>query len=325
MTRSPSASTSGRRRSRPRASTSSAATCSRRAASRRRRARAPTPCWPTAARWRASWPTARSPVGLAVCELVGPHGRVRSAETVDWRDADLLGTFDGVESDVRAAALAEARFGAGRDEPDFLYVSVGTGISHCLMTDGAPRLGVRGSAIGTGAPLVERWSGGLALARRTGPRVRRGGARRSGRGGDRRGRRAPARPRARRARQRARPGRGDRRRRPRPARRLPRARRGRIATSRQDDGYSSADEGIGDDRISDAGAVAGAAEDDAGDAAVAPITGARRSRPRRSRRGDHRRGLAHDCVGSRIAELASIRRRAETRWTTVVPPRRTTR
>ena len=27
---------------------------------------------------------------------------------------------------------------------------------------------MRGSAIGTGAPLVERWSGGLALARRTG-------------------------------------------------------------------------------------------------------------------------------------------------------------
>ena len=36
------------------------------------------------------------------------------------------------------------------------------------MVDGQPRLGVRGSAIGTGAPLVEAWSGGLALARRTG-------------------------------------------------------------------------------------------------------------------------------------------------------------
>jgi glucokinase len=94
---------------------------------------------------------------------------VRSAETVDWRTADLS-MFDVVESDVRAAALAEARFGAGRDQPDFLYVSVGSGISHCLMTADGPRLGVRGSAIGTGAPLVERWSGGLALARRTGHR-----------------------------------------------------------------------------------------------------------------------------------------------------------
>jgi predicted NBD/HSP70 family sugar kinase len=107
-------------------------------------------------------------VGLAVCELVGPDGRVRSAETVDWRGVDLRATFDRVESDVRAAAIAEARFGAGREEPDFLYVSVGTGVSHCLMVDGRPRLGVRGSAIGTGAPLVEQWSSGLALARRSG-------------------------------------------------------------------------------------------------------------------------------------------------------------
>ena len=107
-------------------------------------------------------------VGLAVCELVDPDGRVRSAETVDWRDTDLRATFDRVESDVRAAAVAEARFGAGRDEPDFLYVTVGTGVSHCLMADGRPRRGVRGSAIGTGAPLVELWSSGVALARRSG-------------------------------------------------------------------------------------------------------------------------------------------------------------
>jgi glucokinase len=107
-------------------------------------------------------------VGLAICELVDPEGRVRSAETVDWRDTDLRAIFDRVESDVRAAAVAEACFGAGRDEPDFLYVTVGTGVSHCLMVDGRPRLGVRGCAIGTGAPLVERWAGGLALARRSG-------------------------------------------------------------------------------------------------------------------------------------------------------------
>ena len=106
--------------------------------------------------------------GLAVCELVGPDGRVRSAETVDWREADLAATFAVVESDVRAAAVAEARLGAGREHADFLYVSIGSGISHCLVTDGRPRLGAHGSAICTGAPLVEAWSGGLALARRSG-------------------------------------------------------------------------------------------------------------------------------------------------------------
>jgi glucokinase len=111
-------------------------------------------------------------VGLAVCELVDPAGRVRSAETVDWRDTDLPAAFGAiapcrVESDVRAAAMAEATFGSGRTEDDFLYVSIGSGISHCLITGGVPRTGVRGAAIGTGAPLVERWSSGLALARLT--------------------------------------------------------------------------------------------------------------------------------------------------------------
>jgi glucokinase len=108
------------------------------------------------------------PVGLAVCELVDPEGHVRSAQTIDWRGTDLLAEFTAVESDVRAGALAEARFGAGRDHPDFLYVTVGSGISHCLMSGGVPRMGVRGAAIGTGAPLVEQWSSGLAIARRAG-------------------------------------------------------------------------------------------------------------------------------------------------------------
>jgi glucokinase len=112
-------------------------------------------------------------VGLGVCELVDPSGRVRSAETLDWRATDVAAVLGAVgpargESDVRAAALAEARHGAGRQVADFLYVSAGSNISHCLVVDGRPRAGVRGSAMNTGAPLVESWSGGLAIARRTG-------------------------------------------------------------------------------------------------------------------------------------------------------------
>jgi predicted NBD/HSP70 family sugar kinase len=112
-------------------------------------------------------------VGLAVCEIVDLAGNVRSAETLDWRSTDLAAAFAGVaparvESDVRAAAIAEAMHGAGRDEVDFLYLSVGSGISHCLVVDGVPRGGVRGAAISTGAPLVEQWSSGLALARLSG-------------------------------------------------------------------------------------------------------------------------------------------------------------
>jgi glucokinase len=107
------------------------------------------------------------PVGLGLCEVVDPDGRPRTTETIDWRTTDLAAAFAPVgplvvESDVRAAAIAEARHGPARD---FLYVSVGSGISHCLVADGVPRVGARGSAINTGAPLVETWSSGLALAR----------------------------------------------------------------------------------------------------------------------------------------------------------------
>ena len=50
-----------------------------------------------------------------------------------------------IEADVRAAALAEALFGAGKPFRNFLYVTVGTGISCCLMLDGAPYLGAHGA------------------------------------------------------------------------------------------------------------------------------------------------------------------------------------
>ena len=101
---------------------------------------------------------------------------MRSAETVDWRDTDLTATFDAVESDVRAAAMAEARFGAGREEPDFLYVSVGTGISHCLMVDGRPRLGVREAR---SAPARRSSSNGRAGSRSRAARATRPPRRRS--------------------------------------------------------------------------------------------------------------------------------------------------
>src|SRR5262249_8648014 len=49
-----------------------------------------------------------------------------------------------LQADVRAAAQAEALFGDARDFSSFLYVTVGTGISCCLMTGGRAYLGARG-------------------------------------------------------------------------------------------------------------------------------------------------------------------------------------
>jgi glucokinase len=109
------------------------------------------------------------PIGIGVCELVDREGRTQSAQTLDWRELDIAGAFGDlgravVESDVRAGALAEARFGGGRGVEDLLYVTVGTGISCCLVVDGRAYAGARGNAICFGAPPVEDAASGLALA-----------------------------------------------------------------------------------------------------------------------------------------------------------------
>ena len=108
-------------------------------------------------------------LGVAVCELVRPDGTIASAATIDWTALDIGAAFAHlaptvVESDVRAAAVAEARLGAGRDRESMLFVNVGSGISHTLVVQARPLAGARGNAIITGAPPVEAWSSGLALA-----------------------------------------------------------------------------------------------------------------------------------------------------------------
>ena len=108
-----------------------------------------------------------------MCELVDRSGRPTSAATVDWRHLNIADAFAGfagfaLESDVRAAGLAEARYGAGIGLEAFIYLVVGTGISYCLVLDGEPYTGARGNAILVGAPPVEERSSGLALARRGG-------------------------------------------------------------------------------------------------------------------------------------------------------------
>jgi glucokinase len=88
-------------------------------------------------------------IGLGVCELVDRNGKVASANCIQWLDLPVRERLSAIapatiEADVRAAALAEALFGAGRSLRNFLYVTVGTGISCCLMLDGKPYLGARG-------------------------------------------------------------------------------------------------------------------------------------------------------------------------------------
>lgn len=97
-------------------------------------------------------------IGLGLCELVDPSGRIFSSNCLSWQDTEVrerLGRFAPVtiDADVRVAATAEALFGAGRRHRIFLYLTIGTGISCCLMIDGKPYLGARG-ATGTMASSV---------------------------------------------------------------------------------------------------------------------------------------------------------------------------
>jgi glucokinase len=113
-----------------------------------------------------------TPVGIGLCELVDLEGRPASADTVDWRELDVSAAFAAprvtLESDVRAAARAEACFGAGQGRSAFIFTVVGTGASVCLVVDGVPHVGERGYAIVLGAPPVETIASGRALAQLSG-------------------------------------------------------------------------------------------------------------------------------------------------------------
>lgn len=88
-------------------------------------------------------------IGIGICELVDRAGQLASANCIQWLDQPVRECLSAIapvvfEADVRAAALAEATLGEGRAFETFLYVTIGTGISCCLMIQGQPYLGARG-------------------------------------------------------------------------------------------------------------------------------------------------------------------------------------
>lgn len=83
-------------------------------------------------------------VGLVVPGLVDERSGVAVySENVGWRDipfrdliAERTGLPVGFGHDVRAAGLAEQRFGAGRDVDDLLFMPIGAGISGAALIEG---------------------------------------------------------------------------------------------------------------------------------------------------------------------------------------------
>lgn len=127
-------------------------------------------------------------IGVGLPELVDAEGAIRSAYLLDWQQGRLAERLAAIapvrfESDVRAAALAEATFGAGEPYDLFVYISLGTGISSTLVQNGVPLVGARGGALvlstgPLGMPcgscgawrefILEDFASGRALAERYG-------------------------------------------------------------------------------------------------------------------------------------------------------------
>jgi glucokinase len=128
-------------------------------------------------------------IGLCVAELVDLRGNVTSGHTIKWDGWPIRERLSQIapaviEADVRAAALGEATYGAGRDYEIFLYLTVGTGVSCCLMLGKRPYAGAHGDALicasspltstceecgATNKVALEEYASGPALARRYQP------------------------------------------------------------------------------------------------------------------------------------------------------------
>jgi glucokinase len=97
-----------------------------------------------------------SVIGVGVPELIDPAGAIRSRHVIDWLELPVRTRFESIgvttiAADVRAAALAEARLGAGKSARIVAYITVGTGISSCIVIDGKPFAGARGNALVLGS------------------------------------------------------------------------------------------------------------------------------------------------------------------------------
>jgi fructokinase len=83
------------------------------------------------------------------------YGFIGKTPKAGWGDIDIVGTLAreypcpvGFDTDVNAAALAEHRWGAGRDMANLVYLTVGTGIGGGVLIDGVPLHGLMHPEIG---------------------------------------------------------------------------------------------------------------------------------------------------------------------------------
>ena len=132
---------------------------------------------------------------VAIDRRAHDHGHITSTPKPGWAGTDVAGRMakryavpTGFHTDVVAAALAEARWGAARGLADMAYVTVGTGIGVGMVAGGRPVDGLTHAELGHIRPVrhdgddcigscpfhgacLEGLASGPAIAARTGIRA----------------------------------------------------------------------------------------------------------------------------------------------------------
>ena len=121
------------------------------------------------------------PLGIGICELIDRDGEIASSHRIDITRQQIRDAFHdfgdvAVDSDIRAAASAEALFGHGRGRGHWIYVNAGTGIASVLMNGAECYVGAHGWVYSLGmspvdlslpemavVTLIEEVSGGSGL------------------------------------------------------------------------------------------------------------------------------------------------------------------
>jgi glucokinase len=103
-------------------------------------------------------------VGLGIPGLIDPvRGMGVASVNLNWRDVPVktelearLGLPCAIENDVKAAALGEARFGAGKGLENLVFLTIGTGIAAAVVLDNKVYRGPTGMAGEIGHAMIER-------------------------------------------------------------------------------------------------------------------------------------------------------------------------